>query len=166
MWRHRSAPLATHHKPSKGRSELVSCSTGLSEDLRRKPEAVDQVVLRVNRASGVVIFVQLLPVPLIEGSRIFSAYPLPSDEAVWVITEAIVKILRYTGIRVGELCALTGDDIYMSERKGTLIVRQGKRGKFRIVPLHTEARRALAAYPTVLTWPPWSVLLRPRCTYC
>jgi len=60
--------------------------------------------------------------------------------------EAILKVLRYTGIRVGELCALTRDDIHMSERKGTLIVRQGKRGKFRIVPLHTEARQALAAY--------------------
>jgi site-specific recombinase XerD len=63
--------------------------------------------------------------------------------------EAIVKVLRYTGIRVGELCALTRDDIYMSERKGTLTVRQGKRGKFRIVPLHNEVRQALSAYDEV-----------------
>lgn len=63
--------------------------------------------------------------------------------------EAIIKLLRYTGIRVGELCALTRDDICMSERKGTLTVRQGKRGKFRIVPLHTEAREALDAYNEV-----------------
>jgi site-specific recombinase XerD len=60
--------------------------------------------------------------------------------------EAIIKVLRYTGIRVGEVCALTRDDIYMSERKGSLTVRQGKRGKFRVVPLHNEARQALAAY--------------------
>lgn len=63
--------------------------------------------------------------------------------------EAIVKVLRYTGIRVGELCALMRDDIYMSERKGTLTVRQGKRGKFRIVPLHGEVRQALLAYDEV-----------------
>lgn len=62
---------------------------------------------------------------------------------------AIVKVLRYTGIRVAELCALTSGDVDVSERKGTLIVRQGKRGKFRIVPLHAEARQALWAYNEV-----------------
>lgn len=39
--------------------------------------------------------------------------------------EAIIKLLRYTGLRVGELCALTRDDIYLSERKGALTVRSG-----------------------------------------
>lgn len=60
--------------------------------------------------------------------------------------EAIIKVLRYTGIRLSELCALTTDDLDITERKGTLTVRSGKGGKFRIVPIHVEARRAISAY--------------------
>jgi len=37
-------------------------------------------------------------------------------------------------------------DIELSERKGAVIVRQGKGGKRRRVPLNSEARKALTAY--------------------
>jgi len=60
--------------------------------------------------------------------------------------EAIIKVLRYSGIRLSELCALTKDDFDITERKGTLTIRSGKGGKFRIVPIHVEARRACSAY--------------------
>jgi len=59
---------------------------------------------------------------------------------------AIVQVLRYTGVRVGELSALRQTDLEMSERKGALTVRSGKGGKFREVPLSVEARRPLQDY--------------------
>src|SRR5205823_6326513 len=55
---------------------------------------------------------------------------------------AIVLTLRHTGIRVSELCSLRTDDIEISERKGSLTVRSGKGGKFRVLPLNVDARRA------------------------
>jgi len=58
---------------------------------------------------------------------------------------AIITLLLHTGLRVSELCALTPDDVQMSDRKGQLTV-QGKGGKVRIVPLNADARKALSAW--------------------
>jgi integrase/recombinase XerD len=66
---------------------------------------------------------------------------------------AIVQTLRHAGIRVSELSALMVGDVEISERKGTLTIRSGKGGKFRILPLNVDARQAITAYlkvrPTV-----------------
>lgn len=59
---------------------------------------------------------------------------------------AIIQLLRHTGLRLGELCNLTLADIETSERKGKVIVRSGKGGKYREVPFNLDARRALEAY--------------------
>lgn len=59
---------------------------------------------------------------------------------------AIVLTLRHTGIRVSELCSLAMGDVETSERKGTLTVRSGKGGRFRVLPLNVDARRAIASY--------------------
>lgn len=68
---------------------------------------------------------------------------------------AIVLMLRHTGIRVSELSNLTLSDVESSERKGSLTVRSGKGGKFRVLPLNVDARRMIASYlevrPTVST---------------
>jgi integrase/recombinase XerC len=67
---------------------------------------------------------------------------------------AIVLTLRHTGIRVSELSSLLLGDVEASERKGSLTVRSGKGGKFRVLPLNVDARRAIASYlkvrPTVM----------------
>ena len=55
---------------------------------------------------------------------------------------AVTLMLFYTGLRVGECSALDRDDLLMSARKGIVIVRQGKRGGYREVPLNTEVRTA------------------------
>lgn len=55
---------------------------------------------------------------------------------------AIITLLLHTGIRREELVNLRRDDIRLSERKGTLIVRSGKGGKWREVPLNATAREA------------------------
>src|SRR3954466_7090498 len=66
---------------------------------------------------------------------------------------AVVLTLRHTGIRVSELSALMLGDVETSERKGSLTVRSGKGGKFRVLPLNVDARQAITAYlkvrPTV-----------------
>src|SRR5215213_7068922 len=62
---------------------------------------------------------------------------------------AIVQLLRHTGLRVGELVALQVGDAETSERKGAVVVRSGKGGKQRTVPLNLDARRAIAAYTEV-----------------
>ena len=62
---------------------------------------------------------------------------------------AVLEVLRHTGVRVGELCALRLGDVVIGERKGTLTVRSGKGGKYRRVPLNADARRALTAYLAV-----------------
>ena len=61
-------------------------------------------------------------------------------------------LLRHTGLRVAELCALPLDDIDMSERKGAVTVRSGKGQKYRMVPLNADVRRALGQY----------LVMRPR----
>lgn len=62
--------------------------------------------------------------------------------------QAIVYTLLYTGLRVGELAHLRVEDIQLSERKGTIIVRgdHAKGGKQREVPVPRAARQRLAAY--------------------
>jgi integrase/recombinase XerD len=62
---------------------------------------------------------------------------------------AIVMTLRHTGVRVAELCALELSDIELSDRKGALIVRSGKGGRYRILPLNLDARKAIAEYLAV-----------------
>src|SRR5215217_1429417 len=59
---------------------------------------------------------------------------------------AIVLVLRHTGIRVSELSSLMLGDVETSERKGSLTVRSGKGGKFRVLPLNVDARQSIAAY--------------------
>ena len=59
---------------------------------------------------------------------------------------ALAHLLFYTGLRLGECAALTLDDVPMSERKGQVIVRQGKGDAYREVPLNKQARASLDAY--------------------
>lgn len=59
---------------------------------------------------------------------------------------AMIALMIYAGLRVGEVCALKLEDIEITERKGRVIVRSGKGGKKRQVPLSSEARRLIDAH--------------------
>ncbi len=59
---------------------------------------------------------------------------------------AIVQLIRHTGLRAGEVCSLELEDIEISERKGTVIVRSGKGKRYREIPLNLDVRRALEDY--------------------
>lgn len=56
---------------------------------------------------------------------------------------AIITVLLATGIRLAELAALDLEDVALSARKGLLTVRDGKGGKYRTIPLNSQARESL-----------------------
>jgi len=62
---------------------------------------------------------------------------------------AVYQLMRYAGLRIGEVAALRIQDLQLSDRKGLVIVRHGKGDKYREVPLHKEAREALTAWLAV-----------------
>lgn len=59
---------------------------------------------------------------------------------------AIIELMIGAGLRIGEVESLNASDIEVSERKGVVIVRQGKGGKYRQVPLNKDIRNALKDY--------------------
>jgi site-specific recombinase XerD len=63
-----------------------------------------------------------------------------------VRANAVFHFLLYTGSRVGDVVNLQLDDLLIGERSGSAILRHGKGGKERSVPLPLPARRALQAY--------------------
>lgn len=58
----------------------------------------------------------------------------------------IFIVLLNTGMRVSELCNLTLDDINISERKGSIKIRDSKGNKSRVVPLNNQARNLLSQW--------------------
>jgi len=59
---------------------------------------------------------------------------------------ALICLMRYAGLRVGEVAALTVPDIMLSARRGRVIVRRGKGLKRREVPLVLDVREPLEDY--------------------
>lgn len=59
---------------------------------------------------------------------------------------SIVLFLLNTGLRLSELVAMRLGDVQVSERKGSLLVQNGKGGKQRNIPLNSEARKALQSW--------------------
>jgi site-specific recombinase XerD len=59
---------------------------------------------------------------------------------------AIIQMMLYAGLRVEEVANLLASDICISDRKGSVVVRKGKREKRREVPLSASLRLALSDY--------------------
>ncbi len=62
---------------------------------------------------------------------------------------ALVLLMLNTGLRLHEVEALKLSDLQITERGGKVIVRQGKGGKYREVPLNANVRRILHDYLNV-----------------
>jgi len=62
---------------------------------------------------------------------------------------SLTLFLLNTGLRLSELTALRLGDVQLSERKGSVLVQNGKGGKQRTVPLNTEARKAMQEWMEV-----------------
>jgi site-specific recombinase XerD len=65
--------------------------------------------------------------------------------------EALLTLLTYVGLRVQEVCDLQLRDLDLEG--GTVIVRSGKAGKARRVPLHPDAQRLLRRYLDIVRCP-------------
>jgi len=61
--------------------------------------------------------------------------------------QAILQVFLQAGLRVGELCALTGDNLDLRARE--LLVRQSKGRQDRVIPLSEEVCQAVQAYLAV-----------------
>jgi site-specific recombinase XerD len=59
---------------------------------------------------------------------------------------AMIEMMIKTGLRVSELVDLMLGDVELAERAGKVIVREGKGGKYREVPLSKEVRVVLSGY--------------------
>jgi integrase/recombinase XerC len=59
---------------------------------------------------------------------------------------AVITLLLYTGIRISECAALNLDDVYAQGRKNRVIVRNGKGGRYREIPLNGDACEAILAW--------------------
>ncbi|MHB1651656.1 MAG: tyrosine-type recombinase/integrase [Desulfitobacteriaceae bacterium] len=59
---------------------------------------------------------------------------------------AIIHTLLFAGVRASELVKLKHDDILIKERKGTVVIRQGKGNKWRTIPIERDLRSWLGRY--------------------
>lgn len=64
---------------------------------------------------------------------------------------ALIAIMRYAGLRVGEAIRVRTTEIEISERKGRVVVRTGKGMKRRKVPLGAEARNMISPWLSKVT---------------
>lgn len=55
-------------------------------------------------------------------------------------------MMLQAGLRIGEVASLTVGDIHVSDRKGSVEIRQGKGSKYRLVPLNSDIRKAVLKY--------------------
>jgi integrase/recombinase XerC len=70
----------------------------------------------------------------------------PRLRLMYLRDAAIVKLILFAGLRVGEIIQLRMSDLVLDERKGGVIVREGKGTKRREIPLNAKARKALLDY--------------------
>jgi site-specific recombinase XerD len=56
---------------------------------------------------------------------------------------SLVLFMLNTGLRLGEAVSLQVEDVQLSDRRGNVMVRNGKGNKQRSIPLNNEARQAL-----------------------
>ena len=61
-----------------------------------------------------------------------------------VMDRGMVGLMLYAGLREGEVCGLEVGDVELGERSGRVVIRDGKGGKRRVVPLSRKARSGLA----------------------
>jgi site-specific recombinase XerD len=70
----------------------------------------------------------------------------PRLRLMYLRDAAIVKLILFAGLRVGEIIQLRLSDVTLDERKGSVVVREGKGTKRREIPLNAKARKAIIDY--------------------
>jgi len=70
----------------------------------------------------------------------------PRLRLIYLRDAAIVRLILFAGLRVGEIIQLRTSDVILDERKGSVVVREGKGTKRREIPLNAKVRKALLEY--------------------
>ena len=68
------------------------------------------------------------------------------DAAPHVDAELLMLIQFRAGLRISEALSIAGSDLHMDGTPPVLVVRNGKGGKDRVVPIHPELMAALSAH--------------------
>ena len=70
----------------------------------------------------------------------------PRLRLMYLRDAAIVKLILFAGHRVGEIIQLRMSDLFLDERKRSVVVWEGKGTKRREIPLNARARKAILDY--------------------
>ena len=81
-----------------------------------------------------------------ESERNLAAAKSEAGKRQAIRDQCVIILLLNTGLRISELTALDRDDLELSERAGSLRVRNGKGCKARTIPLNATVRKALRAW--------------------
>lgn len=146
---------------------LTDYRTYLQQKLHLKPNSVNRSLISLKRyfawllSTGPMRHDPAKVVKLV-GEEMISPHHLNDQEEqalVAAATEqgdvrdrAIIVLMLHTGLRAQELCAITRGQVRLGKRSGTLTV-QGKRNKYRDIPLNATARTTLVAYDSSLLKP-------------
>ncbi len=135
----KSKPASTNRKLAAIRAwARWAMDVGQIDALPKFPKSVERVALSpkyLDRREQAAL--------LRETERGLSSAQRPAAKQQAIRDRAILAVLLNTGLRVEELCSAKLADIELGERKGKIIVRQGKGAKHREIPLNSEVRNVL-----------------------
>ena len=126
----------------------ATINRGLSTLRRAFSWAVEQRLLRENPAKEIPdiastpVSPRSLPDQAVDA--LLRATRAEPDLRLRLRDEALLSLLVYAGVRIQEACDVQLRDLDLAS--GTLVVRSGKGGKARRLPLHSEAQRTLSRY--------------------
>jgi integrase/recombinase XerC len=133
----------------KQRQAVATTNRALVSIRRYLDWMVAEKILMVNPAKMVKELRRQRPVPKgldrSQVRRLFRELELRCD----VRSKAIFSLFFHTGCRVSDLVQAELSDIIISERSGSIVYRNGKGGKERMVPLPLAVRNALTDYLAV-----------------
>jgi integrase/recombinase XerD len=146
---------------------LTDYRTYLQQELQLKPNSVNRSLISLKRyfmwlfsteqmrhdpAKVVKLVGEELVAPRHLNDQEEQALMAAVAEKGDVRDRAIIILMLHTGLRVQELCTIMRSQVKLGKRSGTLLV-QGKRNKYREIPLNATARAALVAYDPSLLKP-------------
>lgn len=139
----------------------------LQQHLHLKPNSVNRSLVNLKRyfawllSTGQIRYDPAKAVKLVGEESVPPRHLSDQEEQALVaaVTEkgdgrdrAIIVLMLHTGLRARELCTITRSQVRLGKRSGTLTV-QGKRNKYREIPLNATVRAALVAYDASLLRP-------------
>ncbi len=131
--------LRKHHTAPSTVSRKISAMKGFHQFLLDEKLVDDNVILNISRPKQEKRLPDILSIEDMETLIDIARGPSPLN----LRNIAMLELLYGSGLRISELLALSTNDLHINQG---LINVEGKGGKERIVPIGTEAQRALKTY--------------------